>query len=342
MPRLQILWVHGLLWLGILLSQAFLIGGGENILETIPRSGIIVLGQMTLVYLNTQWLFPGFYIKKKHVVYLILGLLIILAVSYGVQELVEYFYPRGRFRSSRKISTITRSWYFLGRSFPLFLAFLLSTLFQVTRLFSIKEKESVQLRSEKLETELKFLRNQTNPHFLFNALNNIYTLTLIKSEKAPDYLLILSDMLRYMLYECNAPRVKLEKEIGYIRHFIDLNLLKDSRGLNVHFACEEIPENLEIAPMLLIPLVENAFKHSKFEDKAKGWIDINLQVSGESLHLNVRNSLPGNAHTTDKTGGIGLANVRRQLELIYPNESDLTVEEQDQIFSVTLNILKLS
>jgi LytS/YehU family sensor histidine kinase len=200
----------------------------------------------------------------------------------------------------------------------------------------------VQLRSEKLETELKFLRNQTNPHFLFNALNNIYTLTLIKSEKAPDYLLILSDMLRYMLYECNAPRVKLEKEIGYIRHFIDLNLLKDSRGLNVHFACEEIPENLEIAPMLLIPLVENAFKHSKFEDKAKGWIDINLQVSGESLHLNVRNSLPGNAHTTDKTGGIGLANVRRQLELIYPNESDLTVEEQDQIFSVTLNILKLS
>ena len=341
MPRFQILLFHGLFWVGILLTQAFLIGGGENILETIPKSGIIVLGQMLLVYFNTQWLFPNLYLKKKHVIYLVLGLLVILAVSYGVQELIEYFYPRGRFRSLKKISTITRSWYFLGRSFPLFMAFLLSTLLQVTRLFAIKEKESVQLRSEKLETELKFLRSQTNPHFLFNALNNIYTLTLIKSEKAPDYLLVLSDMLRYMLYECNAPKVGLEKEIGYIRHFISLNLLKDSRGLNVNFECGEIPDYLEIAPMLLIPLVENAFKHSKFEDKANGWININLKVTEESLNLNVQNSLPDSSHSTDNTGGIGLVNVRRQLELIYPDQFKLSIDEKDNIFSVELIIFKL-
>jgi sensor histidine kinase YesM len=332
---------HGLFWVGILLTQAFLIGGGENILETIPKSGIIVLGQMLLVYFNTQWLFPNLYLKRKHAIYLVLGLLVILAVSYGVQELIEYFYPRGRFRSLKKISTITRSWYFLGRSFPLFMAFLLSTLLQVTRLFAIKEKESVQLRSEKLETELKFLRSQTNPHFLFNALNNIYTLTLIKSEKAPDYLLVLSDMLRYMLYECNAPKVGLEKEIGYIRHFISLNLLKDSRGLNVNFECGEIPDYLEIAPMLLIPLVENAFKHSKFEDKANGWININLKVTEESLNLNVQNSLPDSSHSTDNTGGIGLVNVRRQLELIYPDQFKLSIDEKDNIFSVELIIFKL-
>jgi len=341
MPRFQILLFHGLLWLGILLTQTFLIGGGEHILETIPKSGIIVLGQILLVYSNTQWLFPSFYLKKRHVLYLIIGLLFILSVSYGVQELIEYFYPRGRFRSGRTISTLTRTWFFLGRSFPLFMAFLLSTLMQVTRLFAIKEKESVQLRSEKLETELKFLRSQTNPHFLFNALNNIYTLTLIKSEKAPDYLLVLSDMLRYMLYECNAPRVKLEKEIGYIRHYISLNLLKDSRGLNVSFECGEIPSHLEIAPMLLIPLVENAFKHSKFEDKANGWINITLQVPGESLHLNVQNSLPDVVHSKDHTGGIGLTNVRRQLELIYPDQFQLLIEEQNQIFSVKLIIENL-
>jgi LytS/YehU family sensor histidine kinase len=221
------------------------------------------------------------------------------------------------------------------------MAFLLSTLLQVTRLFAIKEKESVQLRSEKLETELKFLRSQTNPHFLFNALNNIYTLTLIKSEKAPDYLLVLSDMLRYMLYECNAPKVGLEKEIGYIRHFISLNLLKDSRGLNVNFECGEIPDYLEIAPMLLIPLVENAFKHSKFEDKANGWININLKVTEESLNLNVQNSLPDSSHSTDNTGGIGLVNVRRQLELIYPDQFKLSIDEKDNIFSVELIIFKL-
>jgi sensor histidine kinase YesM len=341
MPRFQILIFQGLLWLGILFTQTFLIGGGENILETIPKSGIIVLGQITLVYLNTLFLFPKLYLKKKHFFYLFIGLLLILAISYGVQELIEYFYPRGRNWGGRKISTLTRSWYFLGRSFPLFMAFLISTLLQVTRLFAVKEKESVQLRSEKLETELKFLRSQTNPHFLFNALNNIYTLTLIKSDKAPDYLLVLSDMLRYMLYECNAPKVRLEKELGYIRHFISLNLLKDSRGLNVNFDCGEIPDHLEIAPMLLIPLVENAFKHSKFEDKTNGWINIKLQVFGESLHLNVQNSLPDTSHSTDEMGGIGLVNVRRQLELIYPDQFQLNIEEHDQVFSVDLIIEKL-
>jgi LytS/YehU family sensor histidine kinase len=144
-----------------------------------------------------------------------------------------------------------------------------------------------------------------------------------------------------MLYECNAPRVKLEKEIGYIRHFISLHLLKDSRGLNVTFSCDEIPATLEIAPMLLIPLVENAFKHSKFEDKASGWINITLEVVGDSLHLKVQNSLPDVIHSKDVTGGIGLTNVRRQLELIYPGQFQLLIEEQNQIFSVELIIENL-
>lgn len=93
--------------------------------------------------------------------------------------------------------------------------------------------------------------------------------------------------------------------------------------------------------MLLIPLVENAFKHSKFEDKANGWINIKLQVFGEALHLNVQNSLPDTSHSTDHTGGIGLVNVRRQLELIYPDQFQLNIEEQDQVFSVDLIIEKL-
>ena len=108
MPRFQILLFQGLLWLGILLTQTFLIGGGENMLETIPKSGTIVMGQMTLVYFNTLFLFPRLYLKKKHFLYLIIGLMLILAISYGVQELVEYFYPRGRYRGVRKISTLTK------------------------------------------------------------------------------------------------------------------------------------------------------------------------------------------------------------------------------------------
>jgi len=338
MRNFPTMFLHILLWSGMLLAQAFLIGGVENMNLSLPRAGLLVAGQMILVYANAYLLFPRLYLKRRYLGYLLVGLLLILVVSYGTQELAEYYFPRGKFRPGRRFSQLTRVWFFLGRSFPLFMAFLLSSLWLVTRLFGRKENEAAQLHAEKMETELKFLRSQTNPHFLFNTLNNIYTLTLVKSDKAPEYLLTLSDMLRYMLYECNASRVSLDKEVGYIRSFIALNLLKDSGGLNVRFHSDPIKGDLTIAPMLLIPLVENAFKHSKFEDKEKGWIDIRLQLVGKELRLEVRNSLPSQQQPTDLTGGTGLTNVKRQLELVYPEQFRLEVEQMEMAFRVYLEI----
>ncbi|MEZ4921346.1 MAG: histidine kinase, partial [Saprospiraceae bacterium] len=186
--------------------------------------------------------------------------------------------------------------------------------------------------------ELMFLKSQTNPHFLFNALNNIYTLTVLKSDQAPDNLLKLSGMLRYMLYECKSERVPLEKELEYIKNFTDLYLLKDSRGLNVKTQLDTSRPELPISPMLLIPFVENAFKHSKIEDIEHGWITIDLTTKDDTLQFVVANSKPETAGSKDQQGGIGLQNVQRQLELLYPENHALEILDESDRYQVTLKI----
>ena len=222
---------------------------------------------------------------------------------------------------------------------PYFTAFIGSALVAIAGYANRKEQEMAALRSEKLEAELKFLKSQINPHFLFNALNNIYTLTVIHSDQAPENLLKLSGMLRYMLYECKADRVPLSKEIEYLHHYIDLHLLKDSRGMNVEVNLDTTRPNIQIAPMLLIPFVENAFKHSQVENLDKGWIKINLLTTDEYLLFDVSNSVQELSFTKDKSGGIGLSNVQRQLELLYPGKHELKIDSQKPaVFSIYLKL----
>ena len=222
---------------------------------------------------------------------------------------------------------------------PFITSFIGSSLIVIGAYANRKEKEMIQLQKEKFETELKFLKSQVNPHFLFNALNNIYTLSVLKSDAAPENLLKLSAMLRYVLYDCKEPTVPLAKEIEYLRHFIALNMLKDSRGLNVKANLDESRPQLRIAPMLFIPFVENAFKHSKVEDLANGWIDIQLKTEDAAVILEVKNSLPKTGVTKNETGGIGLENVQRQLELLYPDRHELRIERGESTFGVYLKIL---
>jgi LytS/YehU family sensor histidine kinase len=213
-----------------------------------------------------------------------------------------------------------------------------SALFHIARYATQKEKETVTLKAEKLDSEIKFLKSQINPHFLFNALNNIYTLTLLKHEKAPENLLKLSGMLRYMLYDCKAERVPLRKEVDYIRNFIELNMLKNKEPLKVDADINDYSPELLVAPLIFIPFIENAFKHSNIEDLDKGWIKISLKTPDNQIHFSVQNSVPKGDVSKDKEGGIGLNNVLRQLELIYPDKHHLTIEEGEHQFSIFLRI----
>ena len=341
---LQILF-WGILWV---LVPVALAGNWENPERIIVRSTVVLTGIALVVWANVEILLPRLYFNKKQVAYILASLLllvaIVLLVDWDGAPWAEHFTRQknvvgGRGGGPHSGNAGYRSMKYIGMAMPYFTALIGSALFEVARFANRKEREATEFRSEKLEAELKFLKSQINPHFLFNALNNIYALTVIKSDQAPDNLLKLSGMLRYMLYDCKADRVPLGKEIEYLHHFIDLNLLKDSRGLNVQVQLDESRPALSIAPMLLIPFVENAFKHSKIEDRANGWIRIHLETTTNQIRFTVENSVPESAHVKDQVGGIGLKNVRRQLELLYPEHHELTIETEADTFRVSLVLL---
>ncbi|MEE9363540.1 MAG: sensor histidine kinase [Cellulophaga sp.] len=197
------------------------------------------------------------------------------------------------------------------------------------------------LQKEKANTELKFLKAQTNPHFLFNTLNNLYALTLEQSEKAPEVVLKLSDMLDYMLYQCKDAEVPLTKEIAFIQDYIDLESLRYGNKLTLNFTYHLHCPNVMIAPLILISFVENAFKHGASINRKESIIRIELTTNEDQLCFKVFNTLPSGKQTdteNESHSGIGLSNSERQLELNYKNNYDLKSTKTDKDFQVVLNI----
>jgi len=305
------------------------------------------LGIGIVVGINLYYLLPHFFFKEKTAQFILFGIILILIVTlllhWEALPWTDWLNDRNhqRMRTELKMRgdrRIHNGFKWLNRFMPFLIAFLGSTLFEIANYANRKGKEAAQSQKEKLETEIKFLRSQINPHFLFNSLNNIYTLTLMQSPKAPDNLLRLSEMLRYMLYDCEAEKVTLKKEVVYLKNYINLQQLKDSQGLNVNANIDESHPNLMIPPLLLIPFVENAFKHSKIEDYENGWIKIDLQTGENSLIFEVKNSIPKEEYTKDEVGGIGLENVQRRLALLYPQQHELLINKAQNDFSIRLQL----
>lgn len=196
------------------------------------------------------------------------------------------------------------------------------------------ERRQMELSNQQLQSELNYLRAQVNPHFLFNTLNNIYALAYKKSDNTAEAVMKLSSMMRYMLYEANEERVPLQKEMEHLHSFIALQKLRSKKQEIVHLHTEGDIESQDIAPLLLIPLVENAFKHGDF---LRSPVEIKLSVSPGVLLFKVRNSR-STAQSKDTTGGVGLRNIRRRLSLLYPGNHGLHIQEEEDTFEVTLKI----
>lgn len=340
-------WWQILLWAGGFAFVPYIVANAMGFpFISLERSFYNFLGLGIIVLLNLEVLLPLFYFQQKSLWYLLSAVSAVVLVTTlvywsGPTEWGKPMDPAFH-RAPREFmerTTNMRSYFrMIGRVMPYFMALIGSSMVAIGEFARQKEKEAIQLEKEKLETEMKFLKSQINPHFLFNALNNIYTLTLIKSDAAPENLLRLSAMLRYMLYDCKADRVPLEAEVTYLRHYIQMKLLKDSGGMNVEVFLQDTYPSLAIAPLLFIPFVENAFKHSKIEDLDKGWIKLELITVDHEVRFCVQNSIPENGYTKDTVGGIGLDNVRRQLELMYPDQHFLHIEKKSDRFDVQLNI----
>lgn len=201
-----------------------------------------------------------------------------------------------------------------------------------------KLKEAAQkLRIEKQEAELNYLKSQTNPHFLFNTLNNIYSLARDKSDLAPESILRLSKILRFMLYETGGAYISIEQELKIINDYIALEKLRydDSLRINFNYDIEEMKQALP--PLLLVPLVENAFKHGVSETRHQPFVDIHLSVNKRQLAFVVKNSAEEFHGEGSVKENIGLSNLRRQLELLY-TDFNLSVQQSESVFTAVLKI----
>jgi len=342
--------VHIIFWLGYLALIGVVFSGREDMAWALRFGIIIIIPQMIIAYVNMEILIPRFLITKKYWIYFGFVLLCFFALYLYDEWITNIFFnispeplrgvgPRhGKPFAGPGFSPRFHYMRFFMHFSQTLAIFFLSTAYKTARIALHREKEAAVLKSENLQSELKFLKSQINPHFLFNALNNIYTLSMIHSEKTPEMILKLSDMLRYILYDCQEEKVSLQKEIDYIRNYIDLQKLKEERSSSITIDVSA-DGRLKIAPMLLIPFIENAFKHGNVFFEDSGWLYIHLSTDNGRLHFSVRNSLPDREFTKDTAGGIGLENVRKRLNMLYKDVYELSINRIENEYIVDLKLL---
>jgi len=299
------------------------------------------------VYFTLYFLIPKFLLKKKYISFTVYFFVFFFFLMIAVTMPLQYY---GMYISRADTNKLIPSFFeYLKRSILIALTVKLmiigiATTIKLAKIWFKSQKRQQNLVNEKLEiklqlkeAELKFLKSQINPHFLFNALNNLYSLTLENSPKAPEIVLKISSLMDYVLYECNVPKIELSKEIENIKNYIDLQKIRYDDKVNIMIKVEGEPSEINIAPLLILPLIENAFKHGLDKNVGNGFIEININVSDDSkFNLIVTNSLNGeNNHTGD---GIGISNLRKRLELQYPRKFQLNLQTTDNKFTAELCI----
>ncbi len=300
--------------------------------------------QALAAYFNLYYLIPKFLEKSRFTAYIVRLIITIIVASLVIVG--GYYFSS--FVSGRSLNDLYGGgsdadcfMRFLGNALP-------STVASTTLAMSIKlaknwiqtKSREKELENEKLEAELKFLRNQFNPHFLFNTINSIFFLIHKNADQASDALAKFSELLRYQLYECNDVQIPLSKELSYMSNFIELERLRQNDDVEIRVETDaDLTESLGIAPFILMVFVENAFKHVSKNADEGNWIKIVTKLKGPELELVISNSV-SQINKTDiiHYGGIGLANVERRLDLIYPGRHKLQILKTDMDFEVRLSL----
>ncbi len=299
---------------------------------------------ISAVYFNIYYLLPKFLLTRRYKIFF--PLLIVSAVSFTLllrldsyfviipslysDNFQERYYTIGFFRLS----------YLISHFVSIYMVVVAAAFIRLLIQWYNSKQQNQLLARENLETELKYLKSQIHPHFLFNTLNNLYALTLKKSDKAPETVLRLSELLDFMLYECNSPKIYLDKELQLVKSYIDLEKLRYNDNLSIQFKVAGDTSNTEIAPLLILPFVENCFKHGISGQTEKAWIKISVDVQGNSVALVAENS-KSDEKQKENNGykeGIGIENVKRRLQLLYPGRHQLEIKEEDNTHFVKLEL----
>ena len=320
--RIQALRIHHILYWIIIFTLIYI---GSN---SVSAALFLFISLLGVVYLNLYYLIPK-YLPNEFVKYTILLALICAFIAPITLALHSLFIP-GKASMSNTIVFFLMIFFLTGTS----------TVMKITKNWFQEQQQSIAREKASMQTELKFLKSQINPHFLFNTLNNLYALTLKKSDKAPEIVIKLSEMMRYMLYECNEKRVPLRKEIKYLKNYMDLEKLRQGERANITFDSQGSIEDQKIAPLMFIPFLENSFKHGVNNRLDKGYVKTHIKVDRNKLIFDIINSKPPPSPNPSvrKVGGIGLMNVKRRLNLIYPDAHVLNIEDYPKEYIVHLEL----
>jgi two-component system LytT family sensor kinase len=295
------------------------------------QEGLYFLSYAMANFFISYYLLPQYYYRKKHLHFFIYISLTIIGVIL-IEELVleQIYYPDTRAKSFPGV------FYTLMDVLPVIV--ILSGFKFAWDAFK-KQKEVDDLKTAVRESELQFLKSQINPHFLFNNLNNLYAYAIENSPKTPSIILELSGVLRYMLYECREQYVPLSKEIAQLENFINLSEMQIEERGEVSFVAHDIQEGYRIAPLILIVFIENAFKHSTASQSENIVIESEVHLDqGGILRFSCKNSHQAQSNTDNLSRGIGLENVKKRLELLYPETHQLTIKEEAEMYEVHLSM----
>ena len=221
--------------------------------------------------------------------------------------------------------------------FNLFFVVFIAIAIKFYKRWNEKDFQEQKVQKEKVEAELQMLKTQINPHFLFNTLNSIYVLAMKQSEQTANTVMKLSDILDYILYRIDTPKIAISNEIKIIENYIELEKIRFSNRIDINFTTDLKSQGIQIPPMLIIPFIENAFKHGVAKSIEKSWIKISLKETDGALNILVANSKT-QSKVEDKTGGIGLMNVKKRLSLLYKEKYELNIFEEQMQYTVSLSI----
>lgn len=291
--------------------------------------------QIPMMYLHLYFLVPQLLNRKRYLVYAVCTVALVFAYSYVNFNLLRLI-PASISNPGLidYINQLNSQYDIIEGFFTLVITYSIKYAGQVRS----TQTRLLQLQRDNLTLELNALKAQINPHFLFNTLNNIYSLALQKSDQTADMVLRLSDMMRYVLYECNSGAVSLEREVEFISNYVELERIRHGKHVSINFTLSGDTGDKKIEPLLLIPLVENSFKHGINAQMENSYVNIQFEVNDHTVRLSVENSIPANGTLMKEKGGIGLDNVRKRLELIYPGNHRLEISPFKNRYLVTLQL----
>ena len=295
---------------------------------------IKVIDLALLIYVTNYILIPRLLYRRKFAVFFLSMIVMIVASSILKMNII------GRVLNAPAMYDLTSNLKtrIYDNVIPHFFLVIAGAAAKLMTDHSRMQKRLVEMAKERAEAELNFLKSQINPHFLFNSLNSVYFLIDKDNKDARIALHKFSDMLRYQLYECNDEKIPIEKEMAYLKDYVDLQRLRREAHDEVEFNCEPDVREFSIEPLLLIPFVENSFKHlSHFGGNRKNLVSIDAARMNGEFSFTVSNTVEYSS-VKEPMGGIGLKNVKRRLELLYPDKHALNISEKDGVFTVNLKI----